>query len=123
MPPVESPYFNEDSFSILEREINHFQAQVHVLVCGALNGRIGQEPDTLSTQETNTYLEVTVFPPKYAPHRHNYDKTTNKNGSKLLQLCHKLGLYIVNGRLRGDSYGRYTDSSSLGSSYCILLHH
>ena len=27
-----------------------------------------------------------------------------------------LGMYIVNGRLRGDSYGRYTYSSSLGSS-------
>ena len=45
--------------------------------------------------------------------RHNYDNITNK---KHMQLCHTLGLYIVNGRLRGDSYGRYTYSSSLGSS-------
>ena len=44
IPPLESPYFNEDSFSILEGEINHFQAQGHVLVCGDLNNRTGQEP-------------------------------------------------------------------------------
>ena len=43
-PPLESPDFNEDSFSILEGEINHFQAQGHVLVCGNLNARTGQEP-------------------------------------------------------------------------------
>jgi hypothetical protein len=30
--PLESTYFNEDSFSILEGEINHFQAQGHALV-------------------------------------------------------------------------------------------
>ena len=50
IPPIGSPYFNDDSFSILEREINHFQVQGHVLVCGDLNARTGQEPDTLSTQ-------------------------------------------------------------------------
>ena len=48
--------------------------------------------------------------------KHNYDNITNKDGSQLLQLCRTLGMYIVNGRLRGDSYGRYTYSSSLGSS-------
>jgi exonuclease III len=50
IPPLESPYFNEDSFSILEGEINNFQARGHVLVCGNLNTRTGQEPDSLSTQ-------------------------------------------------------------------------
>ena len=49
----ESPYFNEDSFSTLEGEINNFQAQGHVLVCGDLNAR--------------TCLQVTAFPPPYAP--------------------------------------------------------
>ena len=67
IPPIESPYFNDDSFSILEGEINNFQAQGHVLVCGDRNARTGQESDTLSTQGDNTYLEVTTFPPPYAP--------------------------------------------------------
>ena len=50
------------------------------------------------------------------PPRHNYDNITNKNRTQLLQRGRNLGMYIVNGRLWGDSYGRYTHSSSLGSS-------
>ena len=34
----------------------------------------------------------------------------------MLQVCRSLGLYIVNGRLRGDSFGHYTHSSPLGNS-------
>jgi hypothetical protein len=49
-PPLESPYFNEDSFFILDVEINHFQTQGHVLVCGDLNARTGKSLDTLSKQ-------------------------------------------------------------------------
>ena len=37
-------------------------------------------------------------------------------GKELLQLYRSLSLYIVNGRLRGGSFGHYTYSSSLGSS-------
>ncbi len=40
----------------------------------------------------------------------------NSHGRQLLQLCQNLALYIVNGRLRGDSLGRFTDSSALGNS-------
>ncbi len=64
---------------------------------------------------TNTCLEVTSSPHLHTK-RHSYDKTTNKSGTHLLHLCHTLGMYIVNGRLRGDSYGRYTYSSPFGSS-------
>ena len=41
IPPIESPYFNDDSFPTLEGKINHFQAQGHT--------RTGQEPDTQHT--------------------------------------------------------------------------
>ena len=51
IPSLEYPYFIEDSFSILEGEINNFQTQGHDLVCGDINARTEQEPDTLSTQE------------------------------------------------------------------------
>src|SRR4029434_911319 len=58
--------------------------------------------------KTNTSLTL--------PLRNNYEKITNRNGKELLQLCRSLSLYIANGRIRGDSFGRYTYSSSLGSS-------
>ena len=50
IPPSQSPYFNEHSFSILEDEISYFQAQGSVLICGDLNARTGTEPDFISTQ-------------------------------------------------------------------------
>ena len=40
----------------------------------------------------------------------------NKTGKQVLQMCKGLGLYIVNGRIRGDSLGRLTQCSVLGSS-------
>jgi hypothetical protein len=76
-PPLESPYFNEDSFPILEGEINHFQAQGHVLVCGYLHARTGQEPDTL-TQGDKHLPGGDRIPSPICPL--NYDNITNKTG-------------------------------------------
>ena len=45
IPPLESPYYNEESFSILEEAINHFQSHGHILICGDLNARTGQRPE------------------------------------------------------------------------------
>jgi hypothetical protein len=72
IPPLESPYFHEDSFSPLEGDINHFQAQGHLLVCGNLNARIGQEPDTFSTQGDKHLSGGDIIPSPICPLRHNY---------------------------------------------------
>ncbi len=53
LPPAESPYYNEETFSILQDEICHFQTKGNVLICGDLNARTGNEPDFVNTQETN----------------------------------------------------------------------
>ncbi len=95
-------------FSTLEEETNHFQAQGNVLICGDLNARTGLQPDFTDTQGSkyiNNKLTVinNTFP---HIHRNNHDHTVNKNGKDLLQLCQSLGLYIINGRLRGDTLGQ-----------------
>lgn len=84
IPPNESPYFKEDMFSILEEEINHFQAYGHIIVCGDLNARTGREPDTLSTQGDKHLPGGRNILSPICPPRHNYDKTTNKHGTQLL---------------------------------------
>ncbi len=48
--------------------------------------------------------------------RKNTDDQVNKNGKLLMELCRSLGLYLVNGRVKGDSLGRYTYSSFHGCS-------
>jgi hypothetical protein len=76
IPPIESPYFNDDSY-ILEGEINHVQGQGHVLVCGDLNARTRQESDTLSTQGDKHLPGGYSIPSPICPPRHNYDNITN----------------------------------------------
>jgi len=115
IPPIESPYFNQDTFSDLENEISHFQTQGHVMICGDLNSRTGDRHDFVSTEGDDFITGDNIHFPTYSP-RQNYDKSTNVHGKEVLRLCRSLGLYIVNGRLRGDSLGRYTYSSALGSS-------
>ena len=94
-------------------EIIHFQG--HVLVFDNLNARTGQEPASLSTQGDNPLPGGDSIPsPTCSPG--TTTTTTKLNASQLLQLHRTLGMYIVNGKLRGHSYGRYNYSSSLGRS-------
>src|SRR4029434_9376016 len=99
IPPVESPYFKDQTFTDLEGAITHFQTQGNILIVGDLNARTAEESDTTSTNgdkymnnKTNTSLTL--------PLRNNYEKITNRNGKELLQLCRSLSLYIVNNCLR-----------------------
>ncbi len=118
IPPSESPYYSEDMFSTLEEETNHFQAQGNVLICGDLYARTGLQPDFTDTQGSK-YInnKLTVINNTFSHiHRNNHDHTVNKNGKDLLQLCRSLGLYIINGRLRGDTLGRFTFCTPLGNS-------
>ena len=48
--------------------------------------------------------------------RNNPDCVVNKTGKELVHLCRSLGLYMLNGRTRGDSLGRFTYCSTLGTS-------
>ena len=116
IPPVESPYFKDEMFTALEDDISLFQANGQIIVCGDINARTGQSPDTLCTHGDKHIPGSVNTPPPPCPPRQNYDKATNTHGSQLLQLCRSLGLYIMNGRFRGDSYGRYTHSSPKGNS-------
>ena len=62
IPPLEYPFYNEESFSILEEEINHFKTHGHILICGDLNASTGQGPDTIS--EINTHQKTGPSPPQ-----------------------------------------------------------
>ncbi len=115
IPPLESPYFQEETFQNIEEEISHFQAQGNVLLMGDLNARTGKELDFLESHGTRFITGYNDLYPSY-PATENCDQTVNAHGRQLLQLCRGLALYIVNGRLRGDSLGRYTYSSALGNS-------
>ena len=113
IPPIESPYYNKEIFTNIEEEISHFKAQGSVLVTGDLNGKTGEELHFTITEGASTGANLYF---RILPNRNNYDKNSNKSGKQVLQLCRVLDLYIVNGGLWGDSFGRYTYCSKLGSS-------
>lgn len=93
-----------------------FQAQGSVLICGNPNTHTGSLPD-YSTELGNSYIFGQNFPrnvtnlPCYKT-----DLQIHKNQRDLLQLCQSLNLYIVSGRLRGDSLGKCTFCPPLGNS-------
>ena len=62
IPPVQSPYFKEDTFPNIENEINHFQVQGSVLITGDLNSRTGEETDLTNTLPYHTGIIMTKRP-------------------------------------------------------------
>ena len=100
IPPSESPYYNENSFSILEDEISFYQTQRNMLIRGDLNARTGTEPDLITAQGDRSTSPLLSF---------------TSEQEHLLQLCCMLGLNIVSSRLRGDPLVS-THSSPLGNS-------
>ncbi len=66
IPPLESPYFQEETFQNIEQEISHFQAQGNVLLMGDFNSRTGDKLDFIESQGSrfitgnNTFFPSTV---------------------------------------------------------------
>ncbi|XP_041955681.1 uncharacterized protein LOC121714729 [Alosa sapidissima] len=115
IPPSESPYYDENTYIELGNEISYYQSIGHVMICGDLNARTGEGLDTVNTLGDKFIIGQNIHFPTHLT-RNNYDKIINTHGRALLELCQCQGLYIVNGRLRGDSLGQYTYSSVLGCS-------
>ena len=60
---------------------------------------------------------------KNIPQRRNFDNAINKHGKWLLELCRSLDLRILNGRVKGDSFGQPTSHNRMGISavdYAII---
>ncbi len=76
-PPAESPYYNEETFSILQDEICHFQTKGNVLICGDLNARTGNELDIQGDKYINTICPHITSEKKVGQlHRQKWEKPT-----------------------------------------------
>lgn len=116
-PPVESPYYDEEYISSLHTEISHFQAQGNVLLCGDFNARTGSKLDYVDPQgNKHVFGQCSPYLTPALRIRNSLDHSVNKSGKELVHLCRALGLYMLNGRIRGDSLGRFTYCSALGAS-------
>ena len=82
-----------------------------IIIIGDLNARIGKEQAN-GEEEGNR---------KSVPSRNSEDTTVNAEGKKLLRMCEKMGLTILNGRKKGDEEGKLTYVGGGGASSVLDL--
>ena len=64
----------------------------------------------------HVFSQAPLFTTPTIIRQNNLDSEINRGGREMVLLCRALGLYVVNGGFRGDSWVRFTYSSALGSS-------
>ena len=116
IPPRDSPYFDADVFVEHETDIALFSSEGFVLIAGDLNSRTGCGLDYYD-EETSTFENDAFTLPNYAiKTRKNFDNIINEHGKGLLEICKSCDLRILNGRTKGDSFGKITYHSAKGIS-------
>ena len=109
IPPHNSPHADITRFDVLENTINEWLTDnMHGNVCivGDFNARTGTLNDTLGVPDyADSFLDgpdTDVVYSNTTNTRANGDKTVNKFGSRLIELCKSLNMYIANGRCGND---------------------
>ena len=109
-----------DFFSAVNEEVTYFRKKGLVLLQGDLNCRTGQEKDYVEHDKSDIELGIENFGNQIL--RNSEDKNKNPRGKELLDICKLNDLLILNGRMTGDIFGKYTSHNWNGSSvvdYCI----
>ena len=105
-----------DIFDYLEKDIARFNKLGDILIMGDLNARSSQLKDFIDN-DCNDHLQL----PDYISidkqcHRNNMDSHVNNYGKVLVEMCCNSNCKILNGRVPGDSMGRFTSHQYGGSS-------
>ena len=121
IPPVNSTYSRKhgDQFEHLSESIVSFANKGSIMICGDINARTATDLDfILSDSETglSEYDPEYIFDDNILLSRNSQDHTKCSRGEMLLDLCIKSRLRILNGRILGDTQGKFTAYCSLGSS-------
>lgn len=125
IPPKESPYFDPDTFSNLENDINLFKANYSVVLAGDFNSQTGTENNFIISDHCNFVPGDSLPLPTMVPPRKSFDNHINEHRKSLLEICKSLDLRTLNGRCKGDSFGKITFHGNQGIStvdYIIVNH-
>ncbi|CAG2219500.1 unnamed protein product [Mytilus edulis] len=119
-PPSMSSYtqgLDRDITECLEQETAKYMKMGNVLLCGDFNARIANSPDYILNDD-QSYLPLFDNYPidKQILKRQSSDTTIDSRGKSLLDLCILNQLRILNGRVLGDVFGKYTCYTPNGSS-------
>ena len=122
---ADSPAYNVhtvDLFELLQDDINVYSNYGTVSVVGDLNCRNGVKADYIVLDEQIMDIDDNDYVPDTPLPRVSEDKSSNNQGTKLLDLCKATGLRIANGRIGEDSKsGSYTYTNAGNSTIDYLL--
>jgi hypothetical protein len=129
MPWLDSRYFLleggdlclERHWQVLRSDVSKFGHLGEVLIMGDLNARTGNLDDRLDAQYMHEWgmmqddgvpvpsdvVDVQAQASRVGARR-NRDSGKNEHGRQLIDMCHDLGLLILNGRMPGDPQGEFT---------------
>ena len=111
-----------DLFELLQDDINFYSEYGTVSVVGDLNCRVGVKKDYIVLDEQVIDIDDNDYVPDIPLPRVSEDKSSNNQGTKLLDLCKATGLRIANGRIGEDSKsGSYTYTNVGSSTIDYLL--
>ena len=121
-PPQDSEYTIPDFCDQLEASLQYIQANGRgdssILLLGDFNARTGdlQEVDSLCEGSFQQDLQMDDAECDDQQPRSSLDNTINRYGRRMIQFCRDAQLWIMNGRVNGDSEGEFTYVSYMGKS-------
>ena len=120
--PIYSSIYNtnphmENTFECLKKQLASFNKDDLIILGGDFNARTGNLNDFIIDDNTN-YVPLPEFYKRdtFVRERVNQDKTINKFGEELRELCISTNLKILNGRTLGDLTGQFTYIGKNGCS-------
>ena len=116
IPPMYSPYFDDNLFENLEHDVEKFSKLGNIMMLGDFNARTGLASDFVSKEGNDLITNDCSALSREVKQRKNFDENLNSHGKSLLDLCRTFDLNILNGRTLGDSLGKATYHAKTGTS-------
>ena len=113
IPPENSKYFENSIFDELEKEINTYSSKGDIMLTGDFNARTSTHEDFISNDGNKHLNDLDRNNMKC---RENFDNKINNHGKQIIEICKIYDLQILNGRTKGDSFGRPTFHGKNGTS-------
>lgn len=115
IPPEKSVYFENEIFDEFENDILCFASKGNIMILGDFNARTGTLEDHIS-KDGNNFINDSSESSLQPKNRHNFDNQINNHGKQLINICKSSDMRILNGRTKGDSFGRATYHGNNGIS-------
>ena len=108
---------DSDSLEAIIRDINNFKDYGDILICGDLNARTGLDPNFIvNDSDKHVPLDPSYIIDSNILQRNSEDTNVEDRGKQVNELCVSSRMRILNGRILGDSYGKFTCQKPAGAS-------